>query len=256
MNTDFFVNIYNLQFIFDIEINSRIAVEAMNFKKQIQAMPQKELMHVLGLSRPLISEIQNDKRPLTTDQKATLEDYFNSQQSDDSIRINIPQKHLEKFKQVFLYVLQQVGAKPNVGETVLYKLLYFIDFDYYEKHEEQLMGLTYIKNTHGPTPREFKIVVDELVAAGQVDKVKAKHFTFNQKKYLPVVQPDLSQLSGAELAMIDSVLYRYSDLSASQLSELSHNDTPWRLAKDRENLEYEYAFYRPDRFSVRDYEAL
>ena len=138
----------------------------MNLNKQIKATPQKELMQVLGLSRPLISNIQNDKRPLTDAQQATLEDYFNAQQPDDSIRINIPQKHLEKFKQVFLYVLQQVGAKPNVGETVLYKLLYFIDFDFYEKHEEQLMGLTYIKNTHGPTPREFKVVVDEMVATG------------------------------------------------------------------------------------------
>lgn len=228
----------------------------MNLNKQIKATPQKELMQVLGLSRPLISDIQNDKRPLTEAQQATLEDYFDSQQPDDSVRINIPQKHLEKFKQVFLYVLQQVGAKPNVGETVLYKLLYFIDFDFYEKHEEQLMGLTYIKNTHGPTPREFKVVVDEMVATGLVDKVKAKHFTFAQKKYLPVLKPDLSQLNGAELAMVNSVLDRYSDLSATQLSELSHEDTPWRLAKDRENIEYEHVFYRTDRFSVREYEAL
>ena len=69
-------------------------------------------------------------------------------------------------------------------------------------------------------------------------------------------RPDLNQLSGAELAMVDSVLDRYSDLSAIQLSELSHEDTPWRLTKDRENIEYEYAFYRPGRFSVREYEAL
>jgi uncharacterized phage-associated protein len=228
----------------------------MNLLEQIKAAPQKELMQVLGVSRPLISNIQNDKRPLSTEQQATLEDHFSSQQSASSIRINIPQKHLEKFKQVLLYVLQQVGAKPNVGETVLYKLLYFIDFDFYEKYEEQLMGLTYIKNAHGPTPREFKVVVDEMVAAGQVDTVKAKHFTYTQKKYLPVQRPDLNQLSGAELTMVNSVLDRYSDLSATQLSELSHEDTPWRLAKDRENIEYEHAFYRPDRFSVREYEAL
>ena len=56
----------------------------------------------------------------------------------------------------------------------------------------ELMGLTYIKNTHGPTPREFKVVVDEMVATDLVDKVKAKHFTFTQKKYLPVLKPDLS----------------------------------------------------------------
>ena len=228
----------------------------MNLQQQIKAAPQKELMQVLGLSRPLISDIQNDKRPLTTAQLATLEDYFDSQKSAYSVRINIPQKHLEKFKQVFLYVLQKVGAKPNVGETVLYKLLYFIDFDFYEKYEEQLMGLTYLKNTHGPTPREFKVVVDEMVSEGLVDKASSKHFTYTQKKYLPVVKPDLKLLNAAELAMVDSVLDRYSDHSATQLSQLSHEDTPWQMAEDKENIEYEYAFYRSERFSVREYDAL
>ena len=54
------------------------------------------------------------------------------------MRINVPQKNFQKFKEVLIYILNSVGAKPNIGETVIYKLLYFIDFDYYEKHEEQL----------------------------------------------------------------------------------------------------------------------
>jgi len=228
----------------------------MNLEQHIKDAPQKELMQVLGLSRPLISDIQNDKRALTPEQASSLEDYFTAQQGGDSIRINIPQKHLEKSKQVFLYVLQKVGAKSNVGETVLYKLLYFIDFDYYEKYEEQLMGLTYIKNTHGPTPREFKVVVDEMIREGLVDKASSKHFTYTQKKYLPVVKPNLKLLNAAELEMIDWVLDRYSDHSATHLSELSHEDTPWQMAEDKEDIEYEYAFYRSERFSVRDYDTL
>ena len=56
--------------------------------------------------------------------------------------------------------------------------------------------------------------------------------------------------------MVDSVLDRYSDHSAAQLSQLSHDDTPWQMAGDKENIEYEYAFYRPERFSVREYDAL
>ena len=71
------------------------------------------------------------------------------EEKTDDIRINIPIENIEKFKQVFLYILKKVGAKPNVGQTVLYKLLYFIDFDYYELFETQLMGLKYIKNTFG-----------------------------------------------------------------------------------------------------------
>jgi hypothetical protein len=72
------------------------------------------------------------------------------------IRINIPQKNIGKFKEVLLYILNKIGSKPNIGETVIYKLLYFIDLNYYEKYEEQLIGATYIKNHHGPTLKEFK----------------------------------------------------------------------------------------------------
>ena len=213
-------------------------------------------MAILELSRPLISAIQSGKRELTIQQKEKLESYFSSLASLENVRIHIPQKNIEKFKQVLLYVLNKVGAKPNVGQTVIYKLLYFIDFDYYEKYEKQLMGLTYMKNTFGPTPKEFKSVVDEMIDQGEIDAVRAKHFDHKQKKYLPVVEPDLSQFTAQEVAMIDSVLSRYSDFSATKLSDLSHEDTPWQMAKDKENIDYEFAFYRPERFSVREYSAL
>jgi hypothetical protein len=134
----------------------------MNLISKIKETPQKELMAILELSRPLISAIQSGKRELTIQQKEKLESYFSSLASLENVRIHIPQKNIEKFKQVLLYVLNKVGAKPNVGQTVIYKLLYFIDFDYYEKYEKQLMGLTYMKNTFGPTPMEFKSVVDEM----------------------------------------------------------------------------------------------
>jgi uncharacterized phage-associated protein len=140
--------------------------------------------------------------------------------------------------------------------TVLYKLLYFIDFDYYEKYEKQLMGLTYIKNTHGPTPREFVSVVKRMKASGELVEVKSKFFAHEQKKFLPHHAPDLSLISGQELELIDDVLQRYADKSATQLSDMTHRDMPWKATKDKEDIDYELAFYRSDEFSVRDYDAL
>lgn len=226
-------------------------------QKKLKSISQKELGLVLGLSRPLISNIQNGKRVMKPEEEKKLVDYLEMMEGgSENMRINIPQGHVEKFKQVFLYMIERVGARTNVGMTVLYKLLYFIDFDYYEKYEEQLMGLTYFKNTHGPTPREFKKIVDEMIAQGEVEKVKSNHFQYEQIKFLPIKSPDLSLLNGRELEMIDDVLDRYGNKTASELSDLSHQDTPWRMAKDKEDLEYEYAFYRPDQFSVRDYGTL
>lgn len=173
-------------------------------------------------------------------------------------RISIPQEKVEKFKQVLLYVLSKVGGKPNVGQTVLYKLLYFIDFDYYEKFEEQLMGARYMRNTHGPTPVAFAKIISELEATGSIETIKSKFYTYDQTKYLvnPQKPLNLSSLSGNEIAHIDWELNRLSDLTAGQISALSHRDTPWLATREKEIIDYEYVFYRPQETSVREYEKL
>ena len=176
--------------------------------------------------------------------------------AESDVRISVPQKNLEKFRQVFLYILQKVGSRPNVGMAVLYKLLYFIDFDYYEKYEEQLMGLTYIKNHHGPTPREFIKVVEDMEKNEEVEEVRSKYFSYDQRKFLPLCSPDLSLLTAQEVGLVDDVLARYGDKSAMELRKISHEDTPWAVAGEKGNLEYEHVFYRPDNLSVREYEEL
>ncbi len=220
-------------------------------------MSQDDLARRLGISRPTLVKIEKNERPLSLSERGKLEEIFDlvkdTTRKDSTVRISIPQKSLDKFKQVFLYILEKVGSKPNVGMTVLYKLLYFIDFDYYEKYENQLMGLTYIKNYHGPTPKEFIKVVEEMKEAGELEEMQSKYFTYDQKKYIPVIHPDLSKLNGQELELIDDVLNRLSGKSAKELSEYSHKDTPWMVGEDGKEISYESVFYRDSDHSVREY---
>jgi len=228
-------------------------------KRKELGMSQTQLAQRLGMSRPTLIKVEKGERALTAAETATLQAVLASvsEHTDTAdMRINIPEQNLEKFKQVLLYTLEKVGAKPNVGMTVLYKLFYFMDFDFYEKHERQLMGLTYMRNTHGPTPREFVSVVESMKERGELIEVKSKYFQHEQKKFLPKNETDLSLLTGQELELIDDVLQRYSDKSATTLSAMTHRDTPWLATAEGENIDYELAFYRPDEFSVRDYGEL
>lgn len=179
------------------------------------------------------------------------------QKMDDAMnepteRTVMPRENVKKFREVLLYILEKVGSKPNVGMTVLYKLLYFIDFDYYEKYETQLIGAKYMKNTHGPTPVTFAKIVDAMKSNDEIEEIESKYFQYNQKKFLPLRKADLSVLSGQEKTMIDDVIARLSDKSAVELSKYSHGDMPWLAAKNREVLDYETVFYRNDSYSVRD----
>jgi len=254
--------------------------------REEKGLSQGEVAKVLGVSRPTYVAIEQGVRELTLSEAGELAKIFQISLEDieagkvsmptvvleksgekktpkkmgDEVweRISIPQERVDKFKKVLLYILSKVGGKPNVGQTVLYKLLYFIDFDYYEKFEEQLIGARYMKNTHGPTPVAFAKIVEALEKEGKIETIKSKFYKYDQTKYLvnPEEPIDLSGLSGAEIAHIDWELNRLLDLTASQISALSHKDTPWLVSKEKEVMDYEFVFYRPEETSVREYEPL
>lgn len=235
---------------------------------------QEELALKLGLDRASLSLIENDKRSIKADElillaktlNISIDELLNLKSSTEvvleqgrmpkekkDLRISVPRKNLKKFKEVLLYILGKVGAKPNVGETVLYKLLYFIDFNYYEKYEEQLIGATYIKNHHGPTPIEFQAIINEMIENKEIEVIKSKYFQHLQKKYLPHLEPDLSVFNANEIKVIDDVLQKLSGMNASTISEYSHHDIPWMVTPERQKIDYESVFYRTPAYSVREY---
>ena len=237
-------------------------------------MSQQKLAEMLGVARPTISQIENGTRKLCAEEILRLSQIFNitidvlldmkktpevifeeatkESEKKPSMRINVPQKNLKKFKEVFLYILNKIGSKPNIGETVIYKLLYFIDFNHYEKYENQLIGATYIKNNYGPTPVEFAKIVKRMMDDEEIEKIESRYFDYPQTKYLPLRNPDLSALSANELKTIDDVLNRLSEMNATQISEYSHGDVPWLTTDDGAKIEYETVFYRTPSYSVRE----
>ncbi|OGW54907.1 MAG: repressor protein [Nitrospirae bacterium RBG_13_43_8] len=238
-------------------------------------MSQDALARKMKLPRPAISQIESGARKIATDELLRFSQTFHvsvdallnpgkepevrlHEGKEDKVpkpqmRISVPQKNLQKFKEVLLHILSKVGSKPNIGETVIYKLLYFIDFDFYEKYEEQLIGATYMKNQYGPTPVEFAKIIEQMIKKGEIEKVKSDYFNYPQTKYLPRKKSDLTKLKANEVEVIDDVLNRLSDMNASQISDYSHRDVPWLTTNEGEVIEYESVFYRTPPYSVRSY---
>lgn len=237
-------------------------------KREALGLSQGEVAQALGISRPTYVALEKGERKPTPHERAllaralqvetaTLDRYNTNTEIKEPVEMReIPKENVEKLRQTFLYILSKVGNRPNIGQMALYKLLYFIDFDYYEKYEQQLIGATYIKNKFGPTPVSFAKIIRDLERNGEVVEVKSKYFGHDQTRYMATKEPDVSTLTGLELKHIDDELARLAHLSGKELSDLSHIDTPWRVAGEKDVLNYEHVFYRPDITSVRDYGPL
>ncbi len=250
--------------------------------RQKHNLSQEFLAKKIGVSRPTYAQIESGARDMSVKEaqklahffELSLEDFLmgkdipiqkvelkkskkDTQNKKAEMRVSVPQEKVEKFKEVLLYILERIGARPNIGEAVVCKLMYFIDFDYYEKFEKQLVGATYIKNHFGPTPVAFPDIVKEMEKDGDLVHVTKKYFQHDQKKYLPLRKSKLetsSDFTAREKELIDSEIERFKDFNATQMRNYSHKDVPWLGADDLQPIDYEAVFYRTPEFSVRQYD--
>ena len=253
----------------------------VTFLKKIrveQDISQEFLAGKIGISRPTYAQIESGARDMSVKEAQKLAQFFGlslknflagekiitpkvelkkskklKTQKIES-RISVPQEKVEKFKEVLLYILERIGARPNIGEAVVCKLMYFIDLDYYEKFEEQLIGAKYIKNHFGPTPVAFPEIIAQMEEEGDLTRVIKKYFQHDQKKYLPRRSANLSNFSAQEKELIDWEIERFKGFNATKMRDYSHRDVPWIGANDLQQINYEAVFSRTDEFSVRQYD--
>jgi transcriptional regulator with XRE-family HTH domain len=243
--------------------------------RKLKGLSQEDLAKRVRISRPSLAQIELGNRGVDILElqrfsevlEFSLDDFvskdFSASEQDTELaevksvqnetRVSIPTMSVSKFRNVLLYILERCAGKPNVGETVLYKLLYFADFNYYELYEEHLTGAKYRKLPYGPVPQKLDTIVGQMMEKNQVQRIKTDYHGYPQTRYIPLVKTDLTLLKASEKEIIDKVIEQYSDWSASAISAYSHKDMPWLASKEGEEIDYELAFYREAPFSVRNY---
>jgi transcriptional regulator with XRE-family HTH domain len=243
--------------------------------RKMKGLSQDDLARSVKISRPSLAQIELGNRSVNILELQRLsmvlgfslddfvsKDFSITQNIQSKVetdetkaaeRISVPTLRVSKFKNVLLYILQRCAGKPNVGETVLYKLLYFSDFNYYELYEEHLTGAKYRKLPYGPVPQKLDNIIGQMMEEGLIQRIKTEYYDKIQTRYIPLAKADLTELLASEKEIIDRVIEQMSDWSAAAISNYSHKDIPWLASKEGEEINYELAFYREAPFSVRNY---
>src|ERR1035437_1129428 len=252
------------------QIGQRITV-----LRKMKGLSQEDLAKRVKISRPSLAQIELGNRGVNVFElqqlslilSFSLDDFMSinfsvSQDVEGTVeakskktgeRISVPTLQVSKFKNVLLYILERCAGKPNVGETVLFKLLYFSDFNYYELYEEHLTGAKYRKLPYGPVPQKLDTIIGQMMEKGMIQRIKTEYYDKMQTRYIPLAKADLTELKASEKEVIDKVIEQLSDWSAAAISNYSHKDMPWLVSKEGEEINYELAFYREAPFSVRNY---
>lgn len=251
-------------------VNKQTLGNKIRALREFENMSQEDLAQKIGLSRVAISQIEQGNRNVDFLELAQIAeifklktDYFLIEDELPDIKLAKNQKKVndfnpKKLKNVILYILEKCAGKPNVGETVLYKLLYFIDFDNFEINNKSISGLGYVHLQYGPAPiaSQYSPVIEAMKASQELKIIISDYFGLKIKRYINLISHDIDSLCPKETKVIDDVIGSLSNMSAAQIEEYSHGDAPWQLTGDKEVIPYNLVFERQTPYAKRSADDL
>lgn len=161
-------------------------------------------------------------------------------------------KEAKKYKAAILLLIKELGGSIR-GKKKLAKLLYFIDFDFYELCEKSITGDTYYARDMGPLGAKLQEQLEAMLKDNLI-KIHQER-TSGQAELEPTIvyeangTPDTSLLAEEEIRMIQRVARKYGRLNGKQLEDLSHSEAPYVGTEPHQPIPYELSIYRGTEFT-------
>ncbi|MBQ8704184.1 MAG: DUF4065 domain-containing protein [Bacteroidales bacterium] len=128
----------------------------------------------------------------------------------------------KRMKNLLLYILEKLG---DTFQTKMNKVLFYIDFLSYRERGMAISGLAYQALDFGPVPLRW----DRVYSA--FDEVEQQPRLVRDQEGIALTSSntsDLSQFSQQEIAIINTVCNKLKNITAHDISEMSHNEPAWK----------------------------
>lgn len=151
-----------------------------------------------------------------------------------------------KLAELILYISERCKESQTFGATLLNKILFYSDFLYFGHFGKSITGTTYVHRSKGPapSPQQFLPVRDSLIAQGRLKLEESTFGGYTQKRTVALDPPRIDAFSDAERSFIDYVIDALKGQTATAVSDYSHNEVPWLLTEDGEEIPYYTVFIR------------
>jgi hypothetical protein len=148
----------------------------------------------------------------------------------------------EKFAELIVYVAHKIGADPTGGATKINKILFSSEFASVRLRGKPISGVEYQKLRNGPAPRRLLPIRDRLIAEGAVVPRQDSYFGRALHRLDPQRPAKEALFDDEELKIVDQVIDALWGKSATEVSQLSHDEKGWQMVDEGETIPYSAAF--------------
>lgn len=147
-------------------------------------------------------------------------------------------KEDRRLTELILYVAERCTEMELFGKVKLNKILFWSDFLYFKKTGHPITGQQYMRLDQGPGPRRMLPVLNKMIEGGKLVLKNERVFSKVQERPIALVEADLGDFTGDQIAMVDAVIDALWDRTGREVSLLSHELAGWQIVEDRETIPY------------------
>ncbi len=158
--------------------------------------------------------------------------------------VKITKINRKKYKNTILFFANRI-RNGTLGKVKLMKLLYFLDFDFFEKYKRSITGDEYLRFEMGPVPRMGEKILKEM--NGKQIKITAQKVKdgYSDKQHIePLLDFDVNVFEKEELLMLEEIADKWEKFTGTEMKNASHGEAPWIATKPNEVVDYNLAYYR------------
>lgn len=150
----------------------------------------------------------------------------------------------KKYKNAIIFFAKKI-QNGTLGKLKLMKLLYYLDFDHFEKYGESVTRDEYLRFENGPVPRMAEKLIKQMNGKEiKIIRRKIREGMNDQMHIEAVTDFNLNVFTKEELVMLEEVATKWDKFTGTEMKMATHGEAPWISTKPNEVIDYNLAYYR------------
>lgn len=205
--------------------------------RAIKGLTQNDMASILGINRATYMNIEAGKRDLTITELNKICTSLNISFSDIA-GPSFSERDIseEKFRQMYLYVLNNYFSDHGIPKTKLAKILYLIDFTNFYEKLEPMSNIKYVRREYGPVADTFFSLTDKMYLDGTINIIPLEF----AQMIKPTSTKDESYplLSDDDKKLIKKICLYWKDKRTQEIVNFTHSQKPWKECRNGEEIPY------------------